>query len=249
VTGSPRTRLVGLFVGCTVALLLASVGVAQGANQRVAISDYRWSKPDIQVDLGEHVTWYWTGPDTMHSVTGKSDNALSFDSDPQTGQPNHRIGDDYRVDFSQPGVYRFQCKLHSTVKGTITVSAVPGDPVTEPDPVPQSNVDLKAPQIQNPHLNKSKFGRRGTNLKFSVGEKGRLSADIYRFDARGHRHYVGYKTWATTVGFNGVRFGARSKHFTPRPGSYVALLSAIDKSQNTSEERRVRFEIRRPTGN
>ncbi len=77
-----------------VVLLAATLlpAAADAANRRISISDYRWSSPDIHIDLGEHVTWYWVGPDTMHSVTGDSPNSLQFDSDPQTGQPNHDIG-------------------------------------------------------------------------------------------------------------------------------------------------------------
>ena len=49
---------------------------------------------------------------------------------------------------------------------------------------------------------------------------------------------------AVYVGFNGVRFGSRSKHFTPRPGRYLAVIRATDQSQNTADPRRLRFSIR-----
>lgn len=223
------------------ALLPAS---ASGANRRISISDYRWSDPDIQIDLGEHVTWYWTGPDTMHSVTGSSANAAGLDSDPQTGQPNHDIGDSFKLDFNQPGVYQFHCKLHSTVKGTITVSPVPGDPAGEPDPVPKSNVDLRPPRLREVRLGSRRFGRRGTSMKFSLGERAKLDADFYRYDADGRRHFAGYASWKGHVGFNGVRFGARREHFRPRPGRYLAVLRATDGAQNTADPRRLRFVIR-----
>jgi len=219
---------------------------ADAANRRISISDYRWSTPDIHINLGEHVTWYWIGPDTMHSVTGDSPNSAGLDSDPQTGQPNHDIGDSFRLDFDAPGTYLFHCKLHSTVKGTITVSDTPGDPNSEPDPVPQSKVDRKPPQLRDIRLNKPVIGRRGTNLRFSIGESSRVSADIYRFDADGHRRYDGYRTWSSHVGWNGVRFGNRSKHFRARPGRYVAELTAIDKSANSSKVKHVKFSIRQP---
>ena len=51
--------------------LLALPATAGATNQRVAISNYQWSIPDVQIDLGENVTWYWTGPDVVHSVTGE----------------------------------------------------------------------------------------------------------------------------------------------------------------------------------
>lgn len=239
-----RCASVGVFALLVLALLLPQA--AGAANRRIAISDYRWTSPDIQVNLGEHVTWYWTGPDTMHSVTGDSPNAAGLDSDPQTGQPNHDIGDEFRLDFNTPGTYRFRCKLHSTVRGTVTVSAVPGDPATEPDPVPQSKVDRTPPRLRDVQLGKSTFGKRGTSLKFSLFEPGRVAADIYRFSDDGKRRFAGYSIWKTHVGFNGVRIGDRSKHFRPRPGNYMALLTATDRSQNTSDEKRLRFTIRKP---
>ena len=224
------------------ALVPASAGAA---NRRISISDYRWSDPDIHIDLGEHVTWYWIGPDTMHSVTGTSDNDRGLDSDPDTTQPNHRIGDDYQLAFDDPGVYLFQCKLHSTVRGTITVSASPGDPASEPDPVPKSKVDLRPPRLTGLRLGSHTLGRRGTNMTFSLGDRGKLDADFYRYDRRGHRHFAGYASWKAHVGLNGVRFGDRRKHFRPRPGSYLAVVRASDRSRNTAEPRRLHFRIRR----
>ena len=151
----------------------------------------------------------------------------------------------FQIDFNAPGTYKFRCKLHSTVKGTVTVSATPGDPIGEPDPIPHSLVDRTPPKLRDVRLNKRTFGRRGTNLKFSVGEKSRVSADFYRYDADGRRRFTGYRTWRSPVGWNGVRFGDRSKHFRPRPGSYLVKLTATDQSQNTSTVKKVKFKIRK----
>lgn len=237
-------RQLGIRVALAALLLLAVLpAVASGANRRVAISDYRWSLEDVQIDLGEHVTWHWTGPDTLHSVTGDSPNSAGIDSDPNKGQPEHVIGDSFRVDFDQPGTYRFRCKIHSTVNGTVTVSATPGDPITEPDPVPRSSVDLKRPRMSDIRLAKTTFRRPGTRLHFAVGERSRVSADYYRFDREGKRRFAGYANWEGTVGFNTVPFGNRREHFKPRPGRYVAVISATDRSANTGGDHRVRFRI------
>lgn len=226
-----------------VALLL--VPAAGAANRRIAISDYRWSDPEIEINAGEHVTWYWIGPDTMHSITGISANDLGIDSDPDTNQPNHTIGDHFQVTFDRPGTFEFQCKLHSTVHGSIVVDPTPGDPTAEPDPVPKSKVDLTAPRIRDLRLGGRTLGRRGTSLSFSLGENAKLAADYYRYDGEGHRHYAGYATWPGHVGFNGVRFGAHRKHFSPRPGRYLAIMRATDEAYNTSDPRRLRFTIRK----
>ena len=240
---SRRSRLA--LLGSLLLVALATVPAAGAANRRVSISDYRWSTPDVQVDLGEHVTWYWVGPDTMHSITGTSPNSLGVDSDPGVSQPDHRIGDTFQTSFDQPGVYSFHCKLHTTVKGTVTVTADPGDPASEPDPVPQSKVDRSAPKLRDVRLGSPKFGRRGTSLRFSIGETSKVSADYYRYDADGKRRFTGYATWPAHIGFNGVRIANKRKHFNPRPGSYLAVLRATDEANNVSATKRVRFLIRK----
>lgn len=216
---------------------------ATAANRRVAISGYKWSQPEIQLNVGEHVTWYWTGPDLMHSVTGQSANAKGWDSDPNINQPDHRLGDTYQVDFTQPGVYQFQCKLHGSVRGEIVVSADPGDPVTEPDPVPRTNVDLRAPRVTDLRLAKHAV-RRGRRIvmRYSLGEKASLSADFYRYRGGG-TVYAGYETFKGHVGFNHFGLGGRGKHFRARPGRYRVVIRATDGAANESRARRVGVRI------
>jgi plastocyanin len=228
-----------------VAGILASPAAA--SNRRIAISNYQWSDPDIHINLGEHVTWYWTGPDVVHSVTGDSANDAGIDSDPGNPLPQHMIGDNFQVSFDKPGIYQFRCKLHSTVRGTITVSDTQGDPSTEPDPVPRSHLDLKAPKIRHPRLEQKQFSGRGTKLHFSMGEKAKMDADYYRLGHRGMRIYAGFGKWHGYLGLNSFRFGNRSKHFAAEPGRYVAELRATDHASNVSKPREIRFQIR-PNG-
>ncbi len=230
-----------------VALLAISAAPALGANHRVAISNYRWSTPEIQVNAGEHVTWYWTGPDLMHSVTGQSDNAKGWDSDPNINQPDHRLGDSYQVTFDQPGVYFFQCKLHGSVKGEIVVSPTPGDPVTEPDPVPRSNVDVTAPRINDLRLGR-RAARHGQKLamRFSLGEKASLTADFYRYRPRGggRNVYAGFQRLGKAyIGWNQAGIAGPSKHFRARPGRYLAVIRATDGAANESRPKRLRLRI------
>jgi len=58
-------KRLALGLALLVALLLVAAP-ADAANRRISISNYQWSDEDLHVDLGEHVTWYWTGPDLMH---------------------------------------------------------------------------------------------------------------------------------------------------------------------------------------
>ena len=231
---------------CLIAVLLCGLVLAapaEAANRRVAIGDYRWSLPDVQIDLGEHVTWHFVGPDVSHSVTGSSPNAEAFDSDPQTELPSHNLGDTYRLSFDQPGTYLFKCKLHSAVSGSVTVSATPGDPITEVDPVPQSRFDLRRPTMNDIRLGKKRFtGRLGTRVHLALDERAHLEAEYYRLGGD-RKRYVGFAGWRGHVGFNDFRFASRRKHFKARPGRYMALLSATDRSSNRSRFHRIFFRI------
>ncbi len=235
-------RLLAAAAALLATLLLATN--ADAANRRVAISNYQWSDRALELDLGEHVTWYWVGPDTMHSVTGDSPNAFGIDSDKGIGLPNHTIGDSFQQSFDAPGTYNLVCKLHSTVRGTVTVSDTPGDPASEPDPVPPSRVDLKAPRMRGIALATNPIRGRGGQLHFDLGERAEVDADYYRLGSGGRRQFAGWAKWSAYVGLNEVRFGGRGKHFRAAPGRYVAELRATDRDQNTSDPRPVRFEIK-----
>jgi plastocyanin len=245
-----RPRAAAL-LGLALALALLAAPSALASNRRVAISHYQWSRAEIQLDLGEHVTWYWVGPDTMHSVTGSSANDAGLDSDPGKATPRHSIGDTFQLTFNTPGTYDFQCKLHPTVRGTVHVSSVPGDPNTEVDPIPKSNVDLTAPYVDGLGLRSTSFRRHGTALRFGIDERATVDAEYYRLvarrhrrHARPHRKFAGWQQWHAHVGLNGVRFANRSRHFRPVPGRYVATLRFTDASNNTARPRRLHFEIR-----
>jgi plastocyanin len=236
----PR-QLIAALVGL-LALLLAAP--AQALNTRVAIADYAWSKPQVQVDLNERVTWDWIGPDLAHSVTGISANDLQWDSDPGTDSPFHRPGDTYTLRFDQPGTYLFQCKLHASVRGEVIVSATPGDPNSDPGPQPPLNVDVKPPTLGGLVLKSKRFkGNKGVALSAQISDRGMLDAEYYRFNSKGKRVYNGYKTWKTFIGINHVKLGSRWKHFRARPGRYEVVLRATDAANNVSKPIKKRFEI------
>ena len=234
-------------VGAAVLAVLVAAP-ADAANRRVSISDYQWSLGEVAVDLGEHVTWHWVGPDTMHSVTGVSGNAIAEDSDPDTNTPRHALGDTFQLTFDEPGTYTFQCKLHSLVRGTVTVSNVPGDPVTEVDPIPKNNVDLEAPNLSDVKLDRRRF-KNGTRIRFGVNERSRVVAEFYRRNSRGqatprYRRYAGFQRWKARVGFNDGPFVRRAQNFGGKAGRYVAILRATDRESNESRGKRIRFRLR-----
>ncbi|MFN8111799.1 MAG: plastocyanin/azurin family copper-binding protein [Solirubrobacterales bacterium] len=234
-------RRAGLGLVLLAALLLVLPAAADAANRRISISDYQWSNDEVNLDLGEHVTWYWTGPDTMHSVTGQPPNAKQWDSDPGS-LPRHDIGDNYQITFDQPGIYHFQCKIHSLVSGTVVVSNTPGDPETEPDSVPKSNVDLKPPKLRGLQL-ATKFGPDGSPARYSLNESGKLDVEYYRLNRKGKGRFAGWATYKAYVGYNRARIGKRKPHFTPKPGRYVAEFRVTDKAHNTSKAKKRSFRI------
>lgn len=190
----PGVRLPVLLAG-----LLALIGfaflvpVSASANStRISVGDFRWSK-DAEIDLGESVTWDFIGPDLQHSVTGQAPNASQWDSDPQTNVPFQPLGREYKVTFDQPGTYEFVCKVHSSVRGTVTVSNTPGDPDSDPGPKPELNFDLDVPVVDDYFFTRDGISTapgiigangKGIGFRFSVGERGTADADYYRLVPR-----------------------------------------------------------------
>lgn len=225
-------------------LALVFPASAAAVNTRVSIFDYAWSQPQVHVGLGEKVTWDWLGPDLAHSVTGISPNSVQWDSDPGTDAPAHRAGDSYTLQFTQPGEYFFQCKLHAAVRGEVIVSSVPGNPDSDPGPQPPLNLDLKAPTLGSMTLAKQQTrGTKGLGFSVQISERGTLDAEYYRLNSKGRRVYNGFKTWKAFIGVNHLRLGARWKHFRARPGRYLAVLRATDEAANESKPLRKRFTI------
>lgn len=243
-----RSRRASSRAGVTAFSLLVVLAALQpaaagAASTRVSIAYYRWSNKEVRIDLGEKVTWDWLGPDLAHSVTGVSENARQWDSDPHTDAPSHRPGYSYTLQFNQPGTYVFQCKLHPVVRGEVIVSDVPGDPSSDPGPQPPLNVDVTRPVLSHLRLGTRRArGAAGVPFGLRLSEKGRLEAEYYRLDREGHG-YAGYATWKVKPGANRLRLGARWRHFDARPGRYEAVLRAVDPSANESRPAKVRFSI------
>jgi plastocyanin len=217
---------------------------ARAADAKVAIGHYNWSKPVVHVDLGQHVTWYWVGPDTMHSVTGDSANDLTLDSDPRTSEPHHRVGDRFQLTFDLPGVFEFRCKLHPVVRGEIVVSSTPGNPGDDPDPIPPLSVDLMRPTLSDIRLTPPTFTTAGTTLHYALDDPSVVDAEIWHL-SHGHRgKYAGWQQWRGHIDFNQARFASRRRHFKPTPGRYVAYLTPTDLFNNVGRTRTVHFTIR-----
>jgi plastocyanin len=240
-----RTRLLIPAAALLAALTLALPATAGATGRKIAVGNFAWSPPEVQVNLNEYVTWVWVGPDLQHSITGLSANALGFDSDPGNPSPDHKLGDTFRIQFTRPGVYDFHCKLHAIVRGRVVVSATPGDPSSDPDPMPAFNVDLTPPELTEVRLARSTFPYSGTDLRFTLDERARVEMAISQVLRGGRLKYWMTRRFDGHVGWNEAQFNPRVGSRPLRPGRYRAVLRAWDTDNNVSKRAVVRFSVRR----
>lgn len=74
----------------------------------VQVEDNNFSPSSIDVEVGETVTWTWTGR-SPHDVRGDG-----FASDIQQGGV-------FTHTFTEPGVYEYVCSVHSSMAGSVVV--------------------------------------------------------------------------------------------------------------------------------
>jgi plastocyanin len=193
---------------------------ADAASRKVAIGGFAWSVRDVTIDRGDAVTWFWVGPDTQHSVTGLSENALALDSDPGDGAPDHAPGDRFTLTFDQPGTYAFHCKLHAIVRGSVTVTDTPGTGAPSPDPDPEVAVDYAPPELTDARF-------VGTELRYTLDEPARITLDVMR-----GRRLVRTRRFGGHVGWNRYALSTRGL----KRGRYRVLLVAADAGNNHTRD-------------
>ena len=224
------------------ALVLALPATAGAVSHKIAIGDFKWSQPVVHVATGEHVTWFFIGPDTEHSITGLSENARQWDSDPGPDVANHPIGDRFKLQFDQPGTYEFHCKLHAIVRGTVVVDSAPGNTTLDPDPNPLNVLDRRAPTISGIGFSRSKLPARGGKLLFSLDERASVEVSLDRIVGAGSR-YIGFKTFDGFVGWNYQRFPGKFRGRALPAGRYLATVRAIDNAGNATAEHTREFRL------
>jgi plastocyanin len=90
----------------------ASAGAA-GGSEDVTIQNFAFNPATISVKVGDKITW--TNKDnTAHTVT--------FDDTSLTGSGNVNNGATFSNTFTTAGSFTYHCKIHPTMKGTVTVS-------------------------------------------------------------------------------------------------------------------------------
>jgi plastocyanin len=191
----------------------------------VSIGQLQYSPANISIYVGDSVLFTWNGPDTNHSVTSDSGQSISFDSDPgkSSGQIGHSIGDGYGVSFAQVGTFHYHCKVHSFMKGTITVQPAPGGPAT-----PSTN----PPQLTSVRVKPTRFCTRcakpGTVVSYRLDVPASMRASL----RRGGRT-VKEIDFSSPPGPGTKRLAFKKV----RAGTYVLRLVAIDNVTGKSSKR------------
>jgi plastocyanin len=214
--------------GVIAAVVLASLVAAPAADTHpghgalsVVVAQFKYTPPDVNLVVGDTVLWTWAGPDTNHSVTADAGQSMNFDSDP--GKPSaeiaHPLNDGYGVTFTQPGTYRYHCKVHSFMKGSITVAAAPTPP------------QAAAPQLTKVSTAPKRFCTRcakpGTTLHFTLDVPASMRAMLRR-----HGRTVKEIDFDSPPGTNSHRVKFRKM----RAGKYVLRLVAVDNTSGKSSK-------------
>ena len=199
------------------ALVCAAFPAAAGPHPghgppTIYIADLKYQPDSLTVFAGDSVVWVWNGPDTNHSVTADPGQEMSFDSDPG-GSPSHAIGDGFSVTFDKVGTFTYACKVHSFMKGTITVNPLPGDPGGgAPAATAPSVSGLKATPAR---------ARRATTLRFKLSVRADINATITRPKGGKVLREVDFSAKAGAVRKR-ITFGKL------KPGRYRIFVVAVD---------------------
>jgi plastocyanin len=158
--------LVGMLaVGLVAAALTLHPGPASAVDASVSIGDNFFSPSSVSIDVGDTVTWTWTGSN-MHSTTSDDGQADSWDSGTKSSGT-------FAHTFDTAGVFTYHCKVHASMKGTVTVGGASPSPSTSPSPT-------GTPTPSTPALAIADASARETagSLVFAVSLSGTSSADV-----------------------------------------------------------------------
>ena len=94
-------------------LLLAPTAGAKGKTMTVNIKDFAFHPSHMTVAPGTTVKWV-NKDKTAHTATSTQPRGV-FDSG------KLKRGESYSFTFKHPGTYKYYCKIHPNMKGTVTV--------------------------------------------------------------------------------------------------------------------------------
>ena len=229
-----------VFAGAVAAL--AAAAPALGSDQTVVVSGFAFKPAEVSISAGETVTWRFDGPDTNHSVTAEPGQTETFDSDAgrSTSAIDHPGGFTYRHTFANPGTFRYFCRVHPGMRGSVRVTSADSPPVT--------GDDRSRPRISRLRAEPREFCKRhrrcrraGTLLRFELSERATLGAQTIGRVAGGRRVVNSFTLGRGRAGANAKRFRAERL----APGRYLMKLTATDRAGNSST-RRLRFTVAPP---
>jgi plastocyanin len=199
-----------------IALLAAAVLLPSPApaNVNVFARDLpsKWSPSNVQIAVGDSVTWRFDGTDLAHNIASSGTNwsfVTPFDGTPKS------------FTFTAPGTYRFICQAHAfTMNGEVKVGMA--GPASAPDETAWPNgtraphVDRRAPVLDHVRAH-------GARLRFRLSERARTIVRVTRGDrVVWRRALLGHK------GANAVVAAGLA------PGRYRVALRARDFHGNPS---------------
>jgi plastocyanin len=217
-------------------VLALSPASALAANQTIQATETDpaspvWSPKDVAIDVGDTVTWSFTGAKLAHNVHATSPN-WALESPDGVAQPPASFT------FTAVGTYTFQCTFHDSMYGTVAVGDAPPPPLSEQPftndqaaPVVLELADEQRPSLTRVHA--SRIGR-GVRVRFRVSEPARVTIRV----ARG-RHTVKSKTVRLRRAGTGTL-----KIRGLRAGTYRLAILARDLADNRSRVKRARLTVR-----
>lgn len=104
------TLLVALTMFLGAAISSDVLAASASASVKVEIKNYKFGPDDVELQPGQSVVW--------ENLDGASHSILIDGKE----SPKLAKGDDYSKVFSKPGVHKYQCGRHPSMKGVITVA-------------------------------------------------------------------------------------------------------------------------------
>jgi len=143
-TRSLLVALAAVSLAATIGLGLHAAGAVspvQAKDQAVPIKDFSFTPAKVTITAGSVVTWTNKGG-TQHTVTSNTGGTL--DSGPIG------LGEAYGNLFDTPGTYAYHCAFHSSMKGTIVVTAAAPTPSQVGTPAPSPPAGTLPPGFKSP---------------------------------------------------------------------------------------------------
>jgi plastocyanin len=250
----------------TVVVFGAWAAPAMAANQDVTVGNNFFSPVEVSVNGGDTVTWHWA-PTGTHSVTSRSGQAESFDSDPGDSNPvgvGRPASGTFAHSFSQTGCFRYYCKLHGSMQASVRVNGAecsatappgygdppPGSPGSPGTGTPGSGSDVTRPALSSISagartlcVKRSEDCRRTSTLvSFELSEAASVVASVVLLrSARTSARTVRRLRIVGRAGENRFRLRARRL----KAGSYSLRFAAVDPAGNRARLKSLRFRVRR----